>query len=201
MQKVLTCKFLGDPPSRILRPDARTFSFGLLANRPVVRLGKNPNYGTKRGVTSYSDASLNRNSLLKDEQSMSDESEIKRRERNALLVLLILLGFEVGRFVTRTAVPVIMISQLGGDTSGSLRLLNQLAAGSALLEFMANPVMGSMSDRRGRRPFLIGGTVATFLSFLSVTVCPTIVPLVISRLVLTASPVLNMCHASAAVSK
>ena len=43
---------------------------------------------------------------MKDEQSIiSDESEIiKRRERNALLVLLILLGFEVGRFVTRTAV-------------------------------------------------------------------------------------------------
>jgi len=120
------------------------------------------------------------------------------KERQAMYVLGLMLVFDIGRFITRTTVPVIMMRHFAGNSEVSLKFLNAVSAASALVEFVTNPIMGSLSDQYGRKPFLFGGTLAMTLSFVSMSVSPSFLPLIVSRLLLTANPVLNMCHAASA---
>eukprot|EP00405_Crypthecodinium_cohnii_P021280 CAMPEP_0206470366 /NCGR_PEP_ID=MMETSP0324_2-20121206/30886_1 /ASSEMBLY_ACC=CAM_ASM_000836 /TAXON_ID=2866 /ORGANISM="Crypthecodinium cohnii, Strain Seligo" /LENGTH=413 /DNA_ID=CAMNT_0053944409 /DNA_START=108 /DNA_END=1349 /DNA_ORIENTATION=+ len=82
-------------------------------------------------------------------------AEIKRKEEieNALVWSYGLFMFSV-MLVIPTRAPMILHIK-GGDAAAAAKVMGAMASASAVLELFMNPVFGRLSDKFGRKPFLL----------------------------------------------
>lgn len=103
--------------------------------------------------------------------------------RNALLfifttVMINMIGFGI----LLPVMPRLIMDVTGEDLAAAARWGGWLTLAYALMQFIMMPVMGSLSDRFGRRPVLLGSLAAFSLDSLLLAVAPTLSVLFIARI-------------------
>ncbi|MBV8683385.1 MAG: MFS transporter [Caulobacteraceae bacterium] len=77
--------------------------------------------------------------------------------------------------------PRLILGLSGHDTAYAARMFGLMAAAWSLMNFVASPVLGALSDRFGRRPVLLISTFGLSLDFLIMALAPTVAWLFVGR--------------------
>eukprot|EP01048_Picozoa_sp_COSAG05_P003718 COSAG05_NODE_178_length_14897_cov_619.335248_15_plen_440_part_00 len=91
--------------------------------------------------------------------SGSSEQQL-RKQRNAATVLLLQISFALtvmGMASTVTARAEFLLQFSGGDSAAASKLMGVMTSATSVLEFVLGPCLGRMSDKFGRRIFLLIG--------------------------------------------
>jgi len=80
-------------------------------------------------------------------------------------------------------IPVVpaLVTQLSGDRLLAARNLGLLIASFSLAQLLAAPILGSLSDRFGRRPVLLASTLLTAVSYGLASLAPSLLWLFLAR--------------------
>lgn len=102
---------------------------------------------------------------------------------NALLFIFITVLINmIGFGVIMPVMPDLVMEITGGGRAEAARWGGVLSLGYAVMQFIMMPVMGSLSDRFGRRPVILGSLAAYSLDFLVMALAPSIGVLFAARL-------------------
>lgn len=96
-----------------------------------------------------------------------------------ITVLLNMIGFGV----IMPVMPQLIMEVTGEDLAHAAKWGGYLTFVYALMQFIMMPVIGGLSDRFGRRPVLLISLLAYSLDFLVMALAPTIMIIVIARLI------------------
>jgi DHA1 family tetracycline resistance protein-like MFS transporter len=77
--------------------------------------------------------------------------------------------------------PRLILGLTGNDTAHAARVFGLMAAAWSLMNFVASPVLGALSDRFGRRPVLLISTFGLSIDFLVMALAPNVVWLFVGR--------------------
>jgi DHA1 family tetracycline resistance protein-like MFS transporter len=79
--------------------------------------------------------------------------------------------------------PRLVESMVGGDTSRAASLFGIFGTAWGVMQFVASPVLGALSDRYGRRPVLLLSTLGLGLDYMLMAVAPNLAWLFAGRLI------------------
>jgi len=79
--------------------------------------------------------------------------------------------------------PRLVQDMLGGDTARAAGVFGAFGTAWALMQFLASPVLGSLSDRFGRRPVLLLSCLGLGVDYVFMALAPTLGWLFVGRLV------------------
>lgn len=103
--------------------------------------------------------------------------------RNALLFIFITIMINmIGFGIIMPVMPQLIMDVTGGDRSQAARWGGILSLAYAVMQFFMMPVMGSLSDRYGRRPIILGSLAAFSCDFLMMALAPSLAILFAARL-------------------
>jgi len=94
-------------------------------------------------------------------------------------VLIDMIGFGI----VMPVLPDFIMQLTGDDVAGAARDAGWLAFAFAVTQFVAAPVMGSLSDRFGRRPVLVAAVAAFAVNYLLTAFAPTLAWLFVGRVI------------------
>ena len=106
------------------------------------------------------------------------------RPKPAILFIFITLFLDI--FGIGVIIPVLpkLVEQLqGGNVQAAAHSVGWLGALYALMQFIFSPVLGSLSDRFGRRPVILGSLLGSGIDYLVLAWAPTIGWLYLARIV------------------
>ena len=106
------------------------------------------------------------------------------RPKPAIIFIFITLFLDI--FGIGVIVPVLpkLVEQLqGGDLEAAAHSVGWLGALYALMQFIFSPVLGSLSDRFGRRPVILGSLLGSGIDYLVLAWAPTMGWLYFARVV------------------
>lgn len=103
--------------------------------------------------------------------------------RHALLfIFLTVMTNMIGFGILMPVMPQLIMEVTGEGLAEAARWGGMLALSFALMQFVMMPVMGSLSDRYGRRPVILGSLAAFALDSLLLALAPTLAILFLARL-------------------
>ena len=103
--------------------------------------------------------------------------------RNALLFIFITVLINmIGFGVIMPVMPQLIMDVTGGALAEAARWGGVLSLSFAVMQFIMMPVMGSLSDRFGRRPVILGSLAAYALDFLLMALAPSLAVLFVARI-------------------
>jgi len=70
--------------------------------------------------------------------------------------------------------PKLILNFMGGDSSHAAEMVGLFATIWALMQFFASPIIGSLSDRFGRRPVILLSNLGTGIDYIVMALAPTI---------------------------
>jgi DHA1 family tetracycline resistance protein-like MFS transporter len=120
--------------------------------------------------------------LLSKEASKDEDAALVERERQIKLLFMhvsINMFVSILNFTTRTE----MLNSLTGDFERTSVIMANWTGGTALLEFLLNPTLGALSDKYGRRPFMVMAPWASLVLKSWVFMNPTILSLSVEKIV------------------
>lgn len=79
--------------------------------------------------------------------------------------------------------PKLILTLSGGDVASAARVFGLMAGSWALMNFIASPVLGALSDRYGRRPVILISAFGFSLDLMVMALAPTVAWLFVGRLV------------------
>jgi len=79
--------------------------------------------------------------------------------------------------------PRLIESFMGGDTASAAKVYGVFGTVWALMQFLSMPVMGSLSDRFGRRPVILLSNLGLGLDYVLMALAPNLKWLFVGRLV------------------
>ena len=79
--------------------------------------------------------------------------------------------------------PPLVVSFLGGDTAHAARIYGLFATAWALMQFVASPVLGALSDRFGRRPIILISVSGLGLDYIFMALAPNLGWLFVGRMI------------------
>lgn len=106
------------------------------------------------------------------------------RPKPAIIFIFITLFLDI--FGIGVIIPVLpkLVEQLqGGDLEAAAHSVGWLGALYALMQFIFSPVLGSLSDRFGRRPVILGSLLGSGIDYLVLAWAPTMGWLYFARIV------------------
>mmetsp|Transcript_42275 Transcript_42275/g.59182 ORF Transcript_42275/g.59182 Transcript_42275/m.59182 type:complete len:426 (-) Transcript_42275:184-1461(-) len=141
-------------------------------------------------------------SLSKESEIGGKRKEMKEKDRSSLLATLYAAsGLQFGSlFVLLQSTPTLVLSQYSDKSKKGLQVLSRAAAASAVLEILTNPLIGQLSDRYGRKIFLLLSPLAGILLRPPVISRPTISRVIFGRIVAGALVASFASTASAAIA-
>jgi MFS transporter, DHA1 family, tetracycline resistance protein len=77
--------------------------------------------------------------------------------------------------------PKLLVTLQGGDTAGAATLLGIFGTVWAVMQFIAAPILGSLSDRYGRRPVILISMAGLGLDYVLMALAPSVLWLFIGR--------------------
>jgi len=102
--------------------------------------------------------------------------------RNALLFIFITVMINmIGFGIIMPVMPQLIMDVTGGDRAEAARWGGILSLAYAVMQFFMMPVMGSLSDRFGRRPVILGSLAAFSCDFLMMALAPSLTILFAAR--------------------
>lgn len=110
------------------------------------------------------------NSKEKSAEDMRSEAELDKR-LNVMCVSAGIMALSISICVPARA-PLILAMKKG-DASATAKTMGLMSSTAALLEIFMNPVLGRLSDKYGRRPFLMLGPAVTAILHTLVALFPT----------------------------
>jgi DHA1 family tetracycline resistance protein-like MFS transporter len=106
----------------------------------------------------------------------------RRPGKNALLFIFITITINmIGFSIVMPVMPELIMDVSGGGLSEAARWGGILSLAYAVMQFLMMPVMGSLSDRYGRRPVILGSLAAYSIDFLIMAIAPSLAVLFIAR--------------------
>jgi DHA1 family tetracycline resistance protein-like MFS transporter len=100
-----------------------------------------------------------------------------------LAFVLVTVGLDVIALgIIIPVLPKLVESMAGGDTVRAAELFGLFGTAWALMQLVASPVLGALSDRFGRRPVLLLSTLGLGLDYILMAVAPNLAWLFIGRL-------------------
>src|SRR5262245_46373715 len=103
------------------------------------------------------------------------EAVPRRRAALAFIFVTILIDIPV--------LPHLVHEMVGGDDSHAAWYTTAFSTVFALIQFVASPVQGALSDRFGRRPVILISCVGLGLDFMFMALAPTIAWLFVGRVI------------------
>jgi MFS transporter, DHA1 family, tetracycline resistance protein len=114
---------------------------------------------------------------------MLKEAPTLQLRRAALAFILVTVGLDVMALgIIIPVLPKLVESMVGSDTVRAAELFGLFATAWALMQLVASPVLGALSDRFGRRPVLLLSTLGLGLDYILMAVAPNLAWLFIGRL-------------------
>lgn len=105
-----------------------------------------------------------------------------RRAAVAFVFVTVLLDMlAVGIIIP--VLPKLVEDFMGGDTARAAAVYGVFGAGWALMQFLFSPVLGSLSDRFGRRPIILLSNIGLGLDYVMMALAPSIHWLFVGRLI------------------
>lgn len=95
----------------------------------------------------------------------------------AVLIDVIALGIVI------PVLPKLVEQMLAGNTARAAEIYGLFGTAWALMQFLASPVLGALSDRFGRRPVLLLSMLGHALDYVLMAVAPTLIWLFIGRVI------------------
>lgn len=106
------------------------------------------------------------------------------RPKPAIIFIFITLFLDIfGIGVIIPVLPKLVVQLQGGNVQAAAHAVGWLGALYALMQFVFSPVLGSLSDRFGRRPVILGSLFGSGLDYLLLAWAPTIGWLYLARIV------------------
>lgn len=105
-----------------------------------------------------------------------------RRAAFAFVFVTVLLDMlALGAIVP--VLPGLIASFYGGDVSWAARVYGLFGTVFALMQFVASPVLGALSDRVGRRPVILLSNLGLGLDYILMALAPTVLWLFVGRVI------------------
>jgi MFS transporter, DHA1 family, tetracycline resistance protein len=79
--------------------------------------------------------------------------------------------------------PALVVDFLGGNTARAAEIYGLFATAWALMQFVASPVLGALSDRFGRRPIILLSIAGLGLDYILMAMAPTLGWLFVGRVI------------------
>src|SRR5258708_31662867 len=79
--------------------------------------------------------------------------------------------------------PTIVLGVLGGDTAGAPEMVGLFATVWGLMQFLCSPLLGTLSDRYGRRPVILISCLGLGLDYIFMAIAPSLTLLFIGRII------------------
>jgi DHA1 family tetracycline resistance protein-like MFS transporter len=115
---------------------------------------------------------------------MTDAEKAPGASRAALVFILITVFLDMLALgVVIPVLPELIKAFEGGDTHDAAHIVGYFAAAWALMQFLFQPVLGSLSDRFGRRPVIILSNIGLGLDYILMALAPSLWVLFIGRLI------------------
>ncbi len=106
------------------------------------------------------------------------------RPKPAILFIFITLFLDIfGIGVIVPVLPKLVVQLQGGNVQAAAHAVGWLGALYAVMQFVFSPVLGSLSDRFGRRPVILASLLGSGLDYLLLAWAPTIGWLYLARIV------------------
>ena len=107
-----------------------------------------------------------------------------RRRKPAVIFIFITLFLDIfGIGVIVPVLPKLVEQMSGGDPGAASHAVGWLGALYALMQFVFSPVLGSLSDRFGRRPVILLSLLGSGLDYLLLAWAPTLAWLFVGRII------------------
>ncbi len=104
--------------------------------------------------------------------------------RGALAFIFVTVALDVLALgIIIPVLPKLVESFLGGDTARAAQLFGVFGSVWALMQFVASPILGSLSDRFGRRPVILLSSFGLGLDYVFMALAPTVAWLFVGRVI------------------
>ncbi len=107
---------------------------------------------------------------------------MKRINTSILFIFLTILIDVIGLAVIIPVMPKLIEELVGGDVSNASKYGAWLMLSYAIMQFLCAPIMGSLSDKYGRRPVLLISLLGMCFNYIIMIIAPTFAWLFIGRL-------------------
>ena len=104
--------------------------------------------------------------------------------RAAVLFIFVTVVLDVLALgIIAPVLPPLVIEFLGGDTVRAARVYGIFATAWAFMQFIASPILGSLSDRFGRRPIILLSVTGLGLDYIFMALAPSLGWLFVGRMI------------------
>jgi MFS transporter, DHA1 family, tetracycline resistance protein len=115
---------------------------------------------------------------------MSQPADPPSSRRAAVVFIFVTVVLDVlGIGIIAPVLPPLVVSFLGGDTAQAARVYGVFATAWAVMQFVASPVLGALSDRFGRRPIILISVTGLGLDYILMAVAPNLEWLFVGRVI------------------
>jgi len=115
---------------------------------------------------------------------MSDTSPAGAPRRAALVFIFITIVLDMLALgMVIPVLPHLIEDFLGGDTAGAAKVYGVFGTAWALMQFLAMPVMGALSDRFGRRRVILISNLGLGLDYVLMALAPNLAWLFVGRII------------------
>jgi len=118
-----------------------------------------------------------------DALSAGAEPEGSRRRAAFAFIFVTVLLDMLALGVVMPVLPKLIESFLDNDTASAAKIFGVFGAAWALMQFVASPVVGALSDRFGRRPVILMSNFGLALDYVLMALAPTLIWLFIGRII------------------
>ncbi len=99
------------------------------------------------------------------------EASSKRRTAALTFILITILLDMVALGMIAPVLPKLVVNFLGGDTAHAAKIYGLFGTVWALMQFVFSPVLGTLSDRFGRRPIVLISNFGLGLDYVLMAGC------------------------------
>jgi MFS transporter, DHA1 family, tetracycline resistance protein len=115
---------------------------------------------------------------------MNQPEDSSSPRRAAVVFIFVTVVLDVlGIGIIAPVLPPLVVSFLGGDTAQAARVYGVFATAWAVMQFVASPVLGALSDRFGRRPIILTSVTGLGLDYILMAVAPNLGWLFVGRVI------------------
>jgi MFS transporter, DHA1 family, tetracycline resistance protein len=115
---------------------------------------------------------------------MQDANPALKPRKAALSFIFVMCVLDVMAIgIIIPVLPKLVESMAGGNTSRAAEIYGVFGTAWGLMQFFFSPILGTVSDRYGRRPVLLVSTLGLGLDYVLMAVAPNLVWLFIGRVV------------------